>query len=198
MEGDSMWESIILCILIAAEFLLQYYYWLQRQSATTRQACGHYSSFIVGMTKAMKCSESLNSKMLGWVSMLINLATENRTEFRFIYHLKGLNQPSVMILSPQFLDRCQQSYRGDIFAKRWRKRYKLVLSFYAKKQKNNIQQLLRLEYCSKRHYTYNTDVITMHNIHAKTHHRLSFCQIISSNFGYLQLGEQDSQLYKIK
>ena len=81
MEGDSMWESIILCILIAAEFLLQYYYWLQRQSATTRQACGHYSSFIVGMTKAMKCSESLNSKMLGWVSMLINLATENRTDF---------------------------------------------------------------------------------------------------------------------
>ena len=44
---------------------------------------------------------------------------------------------------------------------------------------------------------YNTDVITMHNVFTKTQLWLQFLPNNSSKFCYIQLGENDSYLYKI-
>ena len=40
---------------------------------------------------------------------IIQLIEGNKTEFYFIYYVKGLSRTGMIMLLPQFLDKCQQS-----------------------------------------------------------------------------------------
>ena len=55
---------------------------------------------------------------------IIQLIEGNKTEFYFIYHVKGLSRPSMIMLLPQF--RCEQSYMAKKLHKKVTKRYELV------------------------------------------------------------------------
>ena len=50
------------------------------------------------------------------------------TEFHFIYHLKGLYKPRMMILLPQFLNYCKQSYSELKFPKKRNKQTYTLLT----------------------------------------------------------------------
>ena len=65
----------------------------------------------------------------------IKLFKGNRTEFYFTHHLKGPSQPCMMMLLPQFLDHCKESYRTLKFQKKRTKRVQVSVVFPRQKMK---------------------------------------------------------------
>ena len=59
------------------------------------------------ITASSDCSVRLWNKDGDYIGEFI-LIIENGTEFNFIYHLKRLSKPSIMVLLPQILDRCRE------------------------------------------------------------------------------------------
>ena len=79
----------------------QHHYKVSQLEATQSELSGYQQ----------RCSYSLQ------MPVQVSMIKGNKTEFQFIYHLKGQCQPSMMILLPQFLNRCKKSYRGESFTK---------------------------------------------------------------------------------
>ena len=61
----------------------------------------------------------------------------NSTEFQFIYHLKGLSKPSMMLLFPQLLNRYTQSCKAWKFHKEEIKKVRVSVIFSCHKLKDN-------------------------------------------------------------
>ena len=65
-----------------------------------------------------------------------SLLKGNKTKFQFIYQLKKLRKPSMLVLFPQFLDHCKQSLQeGGKFLKKRMKKVRVSVVFHVIKWK---------------------------------------------------------------
>ena len=84
-----------------------------------------------------KTSFKDSTESTGVVSLNIKLLLGHRTEFHFMYYLKGSSYPNIMMLLPQLLDSCRRSYRGLKFHKNGMNKVRVSVVFSCHKMKDN-------------------------------------------------------------